>query len=105
MSYEVEYTRNALREIEQTYRWIKERGVLTAERWRNELINSVETLAVDPLLHRLAPESVRFTREIRQMLFRKRRGQFRLLFTMEGQRVIILSFRHHSRKPLSGDEF
>ena len=105
MSHEIEYTANALREIGDTYLWIKQRGELTASRWREELIHKIESLAVQPEKHRLAPESHRFTKEIRQLLFRKRRRQFRVLYTIEGRRVVILSFRHHSRQPLSGDEF
>lgn len=34
MSHEIEYTENALREIGDTYLWIKQRGELTASRWR-----------------------------------------------------------------------
>jgi plasmid stabilization system protein ParE len=105
MSHEIEYSANALREIGDTYLWIKQRGEQTASQWREELIARIETLSKQPERHRLAPESPRFSREIRQLLFRKRRGQFRILYTIEGCRVVILSFRHHSRQPLSGDEF
>ena len=105
MTHEIEYTQNALREISDTYLWIKRRGEQTASNWREGLIARIETLAVQPDKHRLAPESPRFTREIRQLLFRKRRSQFRILYTIEGKRVVILSFRHHSRQPLSGNEF
>ncbi len=37
---------------------------------------------------------------IRQLLFRKQRSQFRILFTISGKRVVVLSVRHHSRRPL-----
>lgn len=105
MSHKIEYTDNALHEIAETYHWIKQRGDVTASRWREELIAKIETLADQPERHRLAPESPRFTRDIRQLLFRKRRSQFRILYTIEAKRVVILSFRHHSRQPLSGEEF
>jgi mRNA-degrading endonuclease RelE of RelBE toxin-antitoxin system len=48
----------------------------------------------------LAPESKKFSCEIRQLFFWKRRSQFRILFTITDQRVVILSLRHHSRRPL-----
>jgi plasmid stabilization system protein ParE len=105
MSHEIEYTENALREIGETYLWIKRSGDLTASRWREDLIRQIDSLGVHPERHRLAPESPRFTKEIRQLLFRKRRSQFRVLYTIVGKRVVVLSFRHHSRQPLSGDEF
>ncbi len=100
MSFEVEYTANAQRELEDVYLWIKARMPLSAARWRDDLITKVESLTNDPQRHRLAPESRRFSCEIRQLLFRKRRSQFRIIFAIAGQRVVILSVRHHSRRPL-----
>lgn len=100
MSFEVEYTANARRELEDTYLWIKARAPISAVRWREDLIAKVESLADDPRRHRLAPESKKFPCDIRQILFRKRRSQFRILFTIAEERVVILSIRHHSRRPL-----
>lgn len=100
MSFEIEYTANARRELEDTYLWIKARAPISAVRWREDLIAKVELLSDDPHRHRLAPESKKFSCDIRQILFRKRRSQFRILFTITGQRVVILSIRHHSRRPL-----
>ncbi|MBL9178708.1 MAG: type II toxin-antitoxin system RelE/ParE family toxin [Verrucomicrobiaceae bacterium] len=100
MSFEVEYTPNAQRELEDVYLWIKARAPISAARWRDDLIAKVESLSTDPQRHRLAPESRRFLAEIRQLIFRKRRSQFRILFTIVSKRVVILSVRHHSRRPL-----
>ena len=104
MSHEIEYTLHSQGELEDVYRWIKERAPLSAMRWREELIVKVESLTESPERHRLAPESDRFPVEIRQLLFRKRRSQFRILFTVTGARVVILSVRHHSRRPLEGGD-
>ncbi|GEP41322.1 type II toxin-antitoxin system RelE/ParE family toxin [Brevifollis gellanilyticus] len=104
MSYEVEYTLQAQSELEEVYRWIQMRAPLSAIRWREEIISKVESLSSSPERHRLASESSRFPAEIRQLLFRKRRSQFRILFTITGERVVILSVRHHSRKPLEGGD-
>lgn len=38
------------------------------------------------------------------MLFRKRRGQFRIYHTSAKKRVVILAVRHPSRKPLDEDD-
>ncbi|MHB1081387.1 MAG: type II toxin-antitoxin system RelE/ParE family toxin [Prosthecobacter sp.] len=100
MSFEIEYTAHAQCELEDVYLWIKARAPVSAARWRDDLIAKVESLASDPGRHRIAPESRRFPVEIRQLLFRKHRSQFRILFTISGKRVVILSVRHHSRKPL-----
>lgn len=100
MSFEVEYTANARRELEDTYLWIKARAPISAIRWREDLISKMESLSKDPHRHRLAPENKKFPCDIRQLLFRKRRSQFRILFTITEERVVILSIRHHSRRPL-----
>ena len=104
MSFEVAYTANARRELEDTYLWIKERAPISAIRWREDLITRVEALADNPHRHSLAPESKKFPCEIRQLLFRKRRSQFRILFTITDQRVVILYVRHNSRRPLDGGD-
>jgi len=104
MSFRVEYTLHAQGEIEDSYLWIKERAPQAAEKWRDELIGKVEELADNPLRHPVAPESDKFPREIRQMLFRKRRGQFRVFYTIDGKRVVILSVRRSARKPLEGGD-
>ena len=100
MSFGVEYTLNARAEIEGAYLWIKERAVVAAEKWREELIGKIEALGANPHRHPLAPESEKFPREIRQMLFRKRRSQFRIFYTIDKKRVVILSVRRSARKPL-----
>ena len=100
MSFEIQYTAHAQSELEDVYLWIKARAPISAARWREDLIAKVESLASDPGRHRLAPESCRFPVEIRQLFFRKHRSQFRILFTISGSRVVILSVRHHTRRPL-----
>jgi plasmid stabilization system protein ParE len=87
-------------ELEDSYLWIKERAPIAAEKWRDELIAKVESLGDNPHRHPVAPESGRFPREIRLMLFRKRRGQFRIYYTIDNQRVVILSVRRSARRPL-----
>lgn len=104
MSYEVAYAPNAIREVEDIYLWIKCRAPLSADRWRDDFIAKAESLSKDPTSHRLAPENSKFTCEIRQLLFRKRRSQFRIIFTIKEDKVIILTVRHHSRRPLDEGE-
>jgi len=104
MSHRVEYTLHAQGELEDSYLWIKARAPLAAEKWREELVAKIEALGANPHRHPLAPESERFDWEIRLMLFRKRRGQFRIYYTIEKRRVVILSVRRSSRKPLDQDD-
>jgi plasmid stabilization system protein ParE len=100
MSLRLEYTLNAQTEIEDSYLWIKERAPMAAEKWRDELIGKIQGLAENPRRHPLAPESGKFPWDIRQLLFRKRRGQFRVFYTIDKKRVVILAVRRSARKPL-----
>ena len=102
--YSIEYTLGAQIEIEEVCLWIRERAPKAAEKWRDELIAKVEELSENPLRHRVAPESQSFSKEIRLLLFRKRRGQFRIYFTIEGQRVVIPTVRRSARKPLEDED-
>ena len=104
MNFSVEYTLNAQTEVEDAYLWIRERAPAAAEKWREELISKIEILGANPLRHSRAPESSRFPQEIRLMLFRKRRSQLRIYYTIEGQRVVILAVRRSARKPLEKDD-
>ena len=76
--FRIEYTAGAIQELEEKYLWIKERAPMAAEKWREELILKVEGLAENPLGCPIAPESDRFSHEIRLLLFRKRRAQLRV---------------------------
>jgi plasmid stabilization system protein ParE len=100
MSLAVEYTLDAKHEIREVYLWIRARLPQAAERWRDELIEKVDLLAVAAKSHPRIPESARFKEEVRQFLHGKRRGQFRVIYLVEDTRVIILSVRHSSRAPL-----
>lgn len=101
MSFPILYSQNAQEEIESAYHWIKARAPIAASKWREELISRIETLGTNPSARRLAAESSKFPQEIRQLLFGRRGGQYRILFMVKGEEVIILSLRHSRRQPLA----
>lgn len=100
MNFRIEYTLNAQAELEEAYAWIRERAPVAAEKWLEELIAKIEKLATNPKACPPAPESSKFRHEIRLMLFRKRRSQFRIYYTIDRKRVVILAVRRSFRKPL-----
>jgi plasmid stabilization system protein ParE len=104
VKFTVEYTFNAQTELEEAYEWIRERAPIAAQKWLEELIAKIEKLADNPKAHPPAPESGRFQREIRLMPFRKRRSQFRIYYSVERARIVILSVRRSFRKPLEEDD-
>jgi plasmid stabilization system protein ParE len=105
MSFSIEYTRTAERELLEVFAWIRERAPLAAQKWRLGVIAKVDSIANDPFSFRKARESARLPVEVRQALYGKRRSQYRILYMVEGTRVFILSIRHSFRRPLDPDDF
>jgi plasmid stabilization system protein ParE len=103
MKYRVEISPHALHEIEEAYLWIREASPTRAYEWFNGLIEAIDSLEEAPMRCALAQENAAFPFEIRQMLYGKRGGIYRVLFRVVGGEVRILHVRHASREPLSSD--
>lgn len=81
-----------------------ENAPIAAERWLTGLEASVGELDHNPERFALAPEDASHDIEIRQMLFGKRRGRYRILFTIRERTVTILDIRHGMRRWLEPGE-
>jgi plasmid stabilization system protein ParE len=101
LTFLVELTEQAEEEAEQAYLWIAERDPDGAARWWQGLVEAVLSLEQMPLRCALAPEDPYFEEEIRTLLYRRRIGQFRILFTVRGQQVQVPHIRSASRDVLS----
>lgn len=75
-----------------------------AARWYNGLIREVETLRTFPHRCPRADEDEDFAEEIRVLLYGKRRGIYRVLFTIHEDTVHILYVRHGAQGPILPDE-
>ena len=104
MTYEVEYTERARDHVSQAVDWIAERSSLAAERWLAELEAAVQSLEGNPEQFPPAPESKTHEIEIHQMQFGKRRGQYRILYTIAESKVVVLDVRHSMREWLEPGE-
>jgi plasmid stabilization system protein ParE len=98
MSYRIEIQPEAENEIEEAYQWIFEQSPENARRWRQRLLEKIRTLAHNPQRCPLAHENDHFPQEIRELLYGKRRGVYRILFTIVGETVSILHVRHAARR-------
>ena len=74
-----------------------------AVRWFNGLEAAILRLASQPERCPVAPESDEFGRNIRQLLYGRRSGRYRVLFEIRGNTVHILHVRHGKRRRL-GEE-
>jgi plasmid stabilization system protein ParE len=103
MKYRVEITPEAEAEIKEAYLWIHSDSPANAARWRRGLLEAACSLSQQPMRCPLAPESAWFKQEIRQLLYGKRGGVYRVLFVIGEKTVSILHVRHAAREFLQPD--
>jgi plasmid stabilization system protein ParE len=101
MKYRIEITDEAQAELHEAYLWIFRESPANAARWRSKLLDAIRTLSDLPKRCEIAPESEHFNQEIRQLLFGKRLGVYRVLFSIEQKVIYILHIRHAARRYLS----
>lgn len=94
MEYRVEIAQKAFLDSENAYRWIAEHSQETATEWYAGLMDAIRTLRQFPTRCPVIPESSAFNEEIRQLFYGKGRGMYRILFTIEGNRVVVLRILH-----------
>jgi len=104
MKYRVEITAEAESEIREAYLWIHRDSPANAARWRRRLASSHSArLSQCPTRCGMAPESVYFKQEIRQLLYGKRTGVYRVLFVIADRIVYILHVGIGAREFLQPD--
>jgi plasmid stabilization system protein ParE len=99
VNYRVVILAEAEREMEGAFTWIAQTAPARARAWLLRLREAVETLRTHPRRCPLAPESTFFGEEIRQLLYGRRPGVYRVLFQVrdEDQTVTILHVIHGAR--------
>jgi|SRR6516165_9596423 plasmid stabilization system protein ParE len=105
MTFAVRYTARAWAEAEAAFEWIYERSPTAAKRWYKGLMSAIDTLEKNPARFSLAPEDEWYPGELRQLLFGKRRGVYRVLFEIRGSTVYILRVRHGAQALLHPEDF
>jgi plasmid stabilization system protein ParE len=99
--YRVVVTARANAEAQAAIRWKSEDAPRAAARWFAGLEKAIAKLGELPGRHPIAEEETeRMGISIRQMLYGRRRGVFRLLFSIEGETVVLHSIRHAARGPI-----
>jgi plasmid stabilization system protein ParE len=94
MTYTVITLPQAEQEFEQRHAYIAKRSESGAASWANAFYTALKELESHPLATTLAPESADHPEEIRQLLFRTRRGRtYRALFIVRDQSVFVLHIR------------
>jgi plasmid stabilization system protein ParE len=100
MAYRVELSQRAARDIEEAFDYIHCRAPLNAYRWREGLERRLRRLERSPHAFGFAPENEVAKANVRQFLY----GAYRVLYTVRGVSVFVLTVRHGARLFLTGEE-
>jgi len=103
MSFHVLIARKAAREIEEHFNWLAERSEAAANRWRNSLLEAIDSLEDNLDRCPEAPEA-EWHEGLRQLLHGKRRQVHRILFEIRGPTVVVLRVRHSAQNFLGPEE-
>jgi toxin ParE1/3/4 len=94
MTYEVLLLPRAQHNIDQILRYLTLRSPQGAIAWKERWEQVLDELRIGPLACGVAPESAKYEAEVRQILFKTRRGRtYRALFAVVGTGVFILHVR------------
>src|SRR5262245_19916501 len=100
MDYQIEITETAFADIDDAYEWIKERAPRAAENWYEGLMTALSSLRQNP---KRCPRIFRTdlpASELRQLIYGRRRGRYRVLFTLDAETVTIVRILHGARAPI-----
>jgi len=100
MKHKVELSRRAQRDVESLYLCIRRDAPQRAARWRQRLLDLIDSLERFPERHAPAPEAEAASLDVRQMLF----GAYRVLYVVDGDTVSVLTVRHGARQFMEPDE-
>ncbi|HMO15650.1 MAG TPA: type II toxin-antitoxin system RelE/ParE family toxin [Pirellulaceae bacterium] len=103
--YQISVMPRAERDIEAIFSWLLDRSPTGARNWLAALDDALERMSLDPLSFGLAPEAQTVARELRQCLFRTRKGRtYRAIYLFEREVVIVLRIRGPGQPSLESDE-
>jgi plasmid stabilization system protein ParE len=97
VAYQVRITGRARADIDQAVAWLANRSERAARHWHAALREKVLSLEEHPERCPLAAEAESLGLPLRELLFGKRSGVYRILFTVEGESVNVLHVRHAAR--------
>lgn len=103
--YQIRLTRQAERDLESVLRWFADQRAMAAgNKWVSGLMAKLATLETNPNRCPIIDESADVGREIRELLFGKRRGVYRLLFRIDNRTIHLLRIWHTARETPTADD-
>lgn len=99
-AFKVETSADALEDIVATLQWLAEESAEAPFRWYSGLLAAIESLRRNPGRCALAQENPFFRQELRQLMY----GNYRVVFTIDGDTVLIARVRHSARRPYISED-
>jgi len=100
MAFRVEQTEQADLDLDGILEWLlAQQAGETGLRWFQGLKEACDSLSELPHRCGLAPENAEFPFEVRQLIYGRKPHFYRVLFTIEGDTVVILHIQHGRRQP------
>jgi plasmid stabilization system protein ParE len=97
MGFSVQTTAAAEREIEEVFLWLAERTDVHAVPWALGLRKAIASLSEHPARGKLMRDANVLGYEVRELLYRR---NYRILYEIRGETVVVLSVRHTARLKL-----
>ena len=107
MAFRVLLTPRAAKDADEAAAYIKRSSPDAAARWFEGLLQAVFSLAELPERCARAPEAAILGLELRQLLYGKRSGVYRIVYRVEhGPEPVVwvLAIRHGARQPLQPED-
>lgn len=102
MTYRLRILRRAWADADAMHQWLCRRSPPGAAAWYDAFYAAADALRADPTSYGLAPEGRVVSVEIRQSLFKTRRGkQYRILFSVIANEIRILRVRGPGQAPIT----
>lgn len=106
MKYRIVILRRARRDAREIYDWIADKSSSGALRWHSAMEEAIQRLRSNPLSCSRAEEADAITEyELRQMLFKTRRGlMYRIVFAVLSSEIQILRIRGPGQTLLTDED-
>jgi plasmid stabilization system protein ParE len=104
VSHTIDIFPRAMADIRAAVAWRERQSVSSAARLHSGLLGAIRTLGNNPESCPLADETADLGLDLRELLYGRRRGVYRILFTIEGQTVNVLRIRHAAQDRLSAGD-
>jgi plasmid stabilization system protein ParE len=97
MTYTVLITEPAQEELDAAYLWLAEQTAQHGPAWHNGLVDAIISLEANPERCPVVQGARGEPETVRQLLYGDKRHGYRILFTIRGEKVIVLHIVHAAR--------